>query len=198
MLTSEEKEGIGVVLNEATLLGAEVDTASCVAAATFALFTLPESDPMPEDRRLQFRFESVDRVAASLRRGRWNDVTASIESFGIDELPKIVESFGGLPVYGWDFIDQDADIAQWVDRCSFDWRCQNEHAVHSIRLFQEGPDRHLDLAIWFGDLRLLDADQNEVPLADVIAGGRRWWDAFHAKDPRTQGFGMFPLRRGAT
>jgi len=194
MLTTEQKNGLGIALNEATLLGVEVDTSQCVAAATLALHTLPESGPKPEDTRLQLRFDGVGRVAASLRLGRWDDRTARVEPFPINRLLEIVQSFGGLPVYGWDFIDQDADIASWADRLSFDWRCSSESAAHSIRFFQEGPERHLDLAIWFRTLRFLTPDEREVPLEDVIAGGKRWWDAFYAKDPRTEGSGMLPLR----
>ncbi len=86
MLTNEQKDGLGVALTEATLLGAEVDTTRCLAAATFALLTLPESGPVPEDRRLQFRFEGVGRVAASLRLGHWDDAAAAVQVFPVDQL----------------------------------------------------------------------------------------------------------------
>jgi len=194
MLTNEQKDGLGVALTEATLLGAEVDTTRCLAAATFALLTLPESGPVTEDRRLQFRFEEVGRVAASLRLGHWDEATAAVQVFPVEQLLAVVKSFGGCAVYGWRFIDLEADIAKWEDRLSFDWRCPDQPKAHSIRLFQVGRNRHLDLAIWFSNLRFFTADQREVLLADVIAGGKRWWDAFYAGDPRTKGFGIILLR----
>ena len=194
MLSREQKTGLGVALNESTLLGVEIDTSRCLAAATLALLTLPEVGPMPRDTRVQLRFEGVGRAAASLRRGHWNDPNAPVEVFRVEQLLAIVRSFGGLPIYGWQFIDQDADIATWDARLSLDWRCPEQEVAHSMRLFQEGPDRHLDLAIWFRTLRFQTVDGRELPLADVIAGGKRWWDAFNANDPRTQGLGMFPLR----
>jgi hypothetical protein len=43
MLSAEEKKSLGVALNEAMLLGVELDPARCLAAATLAVLTLPEA-----------------------------------------------------------------------------------------------------------------------------------------------------------
>ena len=194
MLTAEEKSGLGIAMTEATLLGAEVNVEERLAAVTLAVFTLPEAGPVPQDRRLQFLLQGVGRVAASLRLGRWDDPTARVEPFTIEQLLPVVQSFGGCAIYGWEFIDRDDDIARWADRLSLDWCAPEVPVSHSVLLFQEGRNRHLDLAIWFQTLRCFTPAMDEVALTDVIAGGKRWWDAFYADDPRTRGLGIMRLR----
>ena len=193
-LDDEARAGLGLALNEAALLGVEVDAATRRAAATFSVLTLPEDGPPPEDARVQLVFEPVGRVAASLRLGRWNDPAAPVETFGLDELLPTVQSFGGGPIYGWEFFDVgEARFAALRDRLSLDVSLGMDGRAHSLSLSQEGSDRHLDLWLWFDRLTIRDAAGRVIPLAEFIAGGVRWWDAFHRHDPRTEGRGMFPL-----
>jgi len=62
-LTDENKAGLGVARNEANLLGIELDVDRQVVAVTFAVLTLPEPGPAPEDRRIQFLLSPTGRVA---------------------------------------------------------------------------------------------------------------------------------------
>ena len=62
-------------------------------------------------------------------------------------------------------------------------------------MFQEGPNRHLELMIWFDTLRVSTPDLREIPIDEFIAGGRRWWDGLHRGDLRTQDRGIYPLNR---
>jgi hypothetical protein len=55
-LSLEEKQRLGVALNEATLLGVELDPERRLAAATLAVLTLPETGPGPRDSRVQLLF----------------------------------------------------------------------------------------------------------------------------------------------
>jgi hypothetical protein len=169
-LTEDEKRAIGVALNEATLVGLELDPARCLANATFAVLSLPEEGPPPDDRRVQILFWPVGRLAASLRLGRWDDQDAGVVPFKLDELLSIVQSFRGLSIYGWEFID-----------------------LHDRELFQEGHDRHLDILLWFDKLQVRTPDGTEVPLSGFTAAAKRWWDGLYAGDPRTQGHGIIPF-----
>jgi hypothetical protein len=99
-LSDEDRDGLGVALNEATLLGVEIALETRRAAATLAVLTLPLEGPGPKDSRVQIVFEGLGRVAASLRRGRWDDLAALVEPFGVNELLPKVQSFEGLPIYG--------------------------------------------------------------------------------------------------
>lgn len=103
--------------------------------------------------------DDVERLAASLRNGRWDDVGASVEEFEVDQLLDVVRS--GLS--------------------------------HALDLFQEGYDRHLDLRIWFDELRMFTPEHEEIAFDDFAAGGVRWWDGLYANDPRTAGHGIAPL-----
>ena len=193
-LSSEDRAALGVALEEATLLGVEVDRGTRRAAITFAVLSLPMHGPQPEDRRVQFVFESIGRVAASLRLGHWDDDKAAVQPFLLEELLPTVQSFGGLPIYGWEFFDvADRTFPPLAHRLSLDVLLGFDGEAHSLFLFQGAPDRHLDLWFWFERFTIRDPVGRVIPLADFTAGGRRWWDAFHQHDPRTQGHGIFPL-----
>ena len=194
-LTPDQVHGLGIALNEATLWGVEVDEDRKVAAATFSVLTLPEQGNPPEDARVQFVFSPVGRIAVSLRLGRWNDTTAEVVKLSVEELLSAVQSFGGSPIYGWEFFDvHDKNFPRWSDRLSLDWRNGGDGLAHSITLFQEGKDRHIDICLWFDSFVMRDARGRELSLDDFIAGGKRWWDALYRGDSRTSEQGIFPLK----
>jgi hypothetical protein len=193
-LTEKQRGGLNIALNESDLIGFEVDPERQIGAATFRVLTLPVSGPAPEDRRVQFLFNQVGRVAASLRNGRWDDPNAPIVLFVMDDLLSIVQSFGGLSIYGWEFIDvHEKELKKWGDRLSLDWTSKNNKHSHSITVFQDTGDRILDLCVWFEDVEIRRADGSVIPIDEFIAGGKRWWDGFYSGDERTNGFGMVPL-----
>ena len=197
MLSDDLKKALDVALNEASLLGFEFDPERRLAAATLGMLSLPaDGGPMPDDSRVQFLFHDVGRLAVSYRAGRWNDRDAVVNPLTADQVLATVQSFGGLPVYGWKFFDQcEREMAKWGDRLSLDWIASPTLASpHSLTLFQEGPDRHLDLCVWFASLETRSPDGRVLSLERVAEAGKRWWDAFYAQDPRTKGMGMFPLK----
>ena len=196
MLSNDLKSALGVALNEASLLGLEFDPDRRLAGATFSVLSLPSSDgPMPADPRVQVLLSDVCRVAASLRGGRWDDAAAPVLPLSVSDLLAVVQSFGGLPVYGWEFFDTgEKELAQWGDRLSLDWKVdESVHCPHSLALFQDGMTRHLDVCLWFEEIEVRAPTGALIPLEDFAAAGKRWWDAFHSHDPRTQGLGLAPL-----
>lgn len=195
-LSEDQRHDLNVALNEATLIGAEVDTERRAASLTFAVLTLPADDgPPPEDDRVQLVLRPVGRLAASLRNGRLDDGRAPVEKFAPDRLLDVVMSFQGLAVYGWEFLDRPErdNFNEWSDRLSLDWRSEPEGLSHTLDLFQAGYDRHLDLRIWFDEIRVFTPEHEEITLDEFAAGGVRWWDGLYANDPRTAGHGIAPL-----
>ena len=188
--TDSMAAGIGVALNEADLLNVEYDQDRNIVEATFSLLTLPpDESPPPPDPRRRLILTKVGRIAAALREAHWDDLTAQPIAFEVHELSSIVKSFGGQPVYGWEFINsEDPSFENWRDRLSLDWRVPDGSLDNRMAIFQEGMrlDRHLDLWIWFSDLEVQGPDGDAIPLQDFIAGGRRWWDGLYAGDPRTR------------
>lgn len=184
--------GLGVALNEADLVGVHIDPASRTATVTLLVLSL---DNERRAREIQLLLTPVSRVAASLRCGAWNDPLAAVLPLQLDTLSAAVQSFGGQPIYGWEFFDRhDEELALWGDRKSLDWRVAGAApARHSICLFQEGLERHLDLCVWFDDLEVLDERGMRIDLAALIADGEGWWAALRNHDPRTRGHGLFPL-----
>lgn len=191
-MTGDIKAGLGVALNEATLLGAEVSRERRIAAITFAVLSLPEIGPPPQDSRISLVLAPVGRVVASLRNGGWDDPAAAVIPFSLEELLPTIQSFDGLSIYGWEFIDIEQGYEVWSKRLSLDERLGTDGHAHSITLFQDGHERYLNLRIWFDTLRVFRSDRSEVPIDDFIAAGERWWDGLYAGDPRTQGHGIVP------
>ena len=77
---------------------------------------------------------------------------------------------------------------------SLDYSYGNDGMTHSIVLFQEGVERHLDLCVWFDELQVFDPKFQVIPLASFIAGGVQWWNATYAGDSRTSNSGIVPLK----
>jgi hypothetical protein len=195
-LTSELVERLDVALNEATLLGAEVDTEHRAAFITLSVLTLPEEGPPPADPRVQLVLGPLGRVCASLRRGRWDDPDAAVEPFRIEDLLAAVGRVCGHAVYGWEFFDvpEEKDFARWKDRLSLDWRAPGDDGrSHTLILFQEADKAHLDLCFWFDHLAIRTASYEDIPLDEFAAGGKRFWDGVYAGDPRTADSGIVPL-----
>jgi hypothetical protein len=187
---------IGVALNEATLLGAEYVPSHNVVATTFSVLTLPDDkSPESSNPQRQIILTDVGRIAAALRDSRWNDLSASAIPFEMSELLSVVQSFGGRPIYGWEFINnRDQAFEHWKDKLSLDFVPSHGAVDNCLMLFQEGAttNRHLDLWIWFSEMLIRDPAGKIIPLSDFTAGGKRWWDALHAGDPRTNGHGIVP------
>ncbi len=107
-LGKNKRHALGVALNEADLLGVEVDPQRRNAAATFRVLTLPKKGPVPEDRRVQILIRPVGRVVVSLRLEYWDGrgvEHVEVQPLEIDELLSTVQSFGGRAIYGYDFFD---------------------------------------------------------------------------------------------
>lgn len=190
-------DGLNVALNEADLLGVEVSEAEMSAAITLKLLTLAnDTEPPPSDSRISLRLTNISRVCASLRKGHWDDKKAQVVPFALEKILPTVQSFGGQPIYGWDFFDCESDFPSWKSRVSLDHKFANKHSSHTLHLFQESlgeeSPRHLDICIWFDDLYFQDADRNLVDSTLVIEGGKRWWDALYNNDPRARSSGISP------
>ena len=192
-LSEEERHAIGVALNEATLLGLEVDPNRRIAAATFKVLTLPPEGPPPADTRVQLLVHPVGRVLGSLREKDSPDVEFASVPFAVSQVLDVVQSFGGLPVYGWEFIDLMTEDA--TESESLRWEAGVDGLQHSISLFQSSGLRELAVKLWFDELEICSPDGLKIPLKGFCDGGRRWWDALYAGDPRTYGHGIFPGKR---
>jgi hypothetical protein len=195
MLIDEElRHRIGLALNEATLLGIEFDKEKNLVACSFALVAMEKNGNVPNDNRLLFIFKPVGRFVASCRKGHWDDKSAEVEKFEPENILEIVQSFQGLSIYGWDFINcGDKDFDTWKDRLSFDYLTVNEDGLtNTIDLFQEGGNRHIDIRIWFDDFEILTPKYESVELEEFLENGKRGWDAVYANNDKMNNFGIFP------
>ena len=195
ILTTDQLHGLNGALEESNLLGIEVDPDRRIAAATFFVLILPEIGEPPPDRRFQFVFWPVGRVAASLRNGLWLDKRAPAVRFDVTDLLRVVQSFDGLPIHGHQFFDvpESKNFERWADRLSLDYSGVPGTFSHTLDLFQDGGSRNLDIRLWFNEFEIRNPADEVVPLERFIAEGQRWWDGLTRGDPRTRGYNIFPL-----
>jgi hypothetical protein len=192
-ITEEHRRGLNIALNDAEILGFEVDPYRRFACATFNVLTMPENGPPPIDRRVQMLFNPVGRVAASFWCRESDEAPWEVTKFKIKELLKISQDVGRVRVCGWNFIDiNDKTLRPSEKRLSLEWESGMDGRAHSITVSPLGRYRALDLSVWFDVLEIRLPSGVPERLEDFIAGGKRWWDALHAGDDRTKGFGIVP------
>jgi hypothetical protein len=180
--------GLNVGLSEATCLGARVDTETARMYLELEVLSLPADGPPPQDRLVRLTLTGVGRVAASLRMQCWDEVDPQVLPLTLEGLDEATISFGGGALHGWEFIDvDDSGWALWRELLSFDTPVGAHEPLHVLEFSQqEGVDpRELDVRVWFEGIEIADRAGRAVPLADFVAGGRRWWRAHDACDPRT-------------
>jgi len=197
-MTPEDVAGLNIAFNESTLGGVEVDPTGRRLGITLAVLSLPDDvGPMPTDPRLAVTLEGVGRIAVSSRRAHWDDAKAPAVPLAVEDLAATIDSFGHTAMYGWKFIDAgDEEFADAETPLSLDLRLGPER-YHTFDVFQDSVDAYIELRAWFTTLSIRRIEQPDslVPISipAVIAGGRRWWDAMYAGDPRTTPAGILPL-----
>ncbi|MGW4089038.1 hypothetical protein [Nocardia sp. NPDC004750] len=187
--------GLNIALSEATCLGLAIDEATAELRLDLEVLTLPERGTAAEDYRVQVTFTGVTRVAASLRTQHWDDLEPRVLPLRLEGLDEAIRSFGGGRLHGWEFIDlDDSSWALWSELLSFDTRIGDRESAHVLEFSQEeGIDpRELDVRVWFDGITVYDARGKQIPLADFVAGGARWWRAHDAGDPRASRPGIAP------
>ncbi|MFD4429309.1 hypothetical protein [Nocardia sp. NPDC058497] len=187
LLDSFDINGLNTALSESTCLGVEVDAAAGRLRLALEVLTLPAEGPAPTEAKVLLTFTGVTRVAASLRIQRWDDIEARVLPLTLDQLDEAIESFGGGGLHGWEFIDlDDSGWTLWSELLSFDTVLDQRIAAHVIEFSQEeGIDpRELDVRVWFDKIAVTDLGGQEIPMAEFIDGGRRWWAAHDSGDAR--------------
>jgi hypothetical protein len=135
-----------------------VDAPARRAGVLLEVLSRPADGAVAACSQVVLTVNQVSRIAASLRMGWWNDTTAQVIPLVLADLDATVRSFGGCPIYGWEFIDPPAESwSNWRDRLGVDVRLSQDESPHVIDLFREGGSgkpRHLDLRIWFTQIRI--------------------------------------------
>ncbi|VFB00610.1 hypothetical protein [Nocardia cyriacigeorgica] len=195
LLDGLDTAGIDIALREAACLGLAVDADTGRLELDLEVLTLPAQESTPADTKVRMTFHGVSRVAASLRIHRWDDVEPTVLPLELDGLGDAITSFGGGRLHGWEFIDiDDSSWSLWSELLSFDTMIDQRVSPHVLEFSQEeGLDpRELDVRVWFDSITIHDPRGKQIPLPEFIAGGRRWWEAHDAGDPRTRRSGIAP------
>ncbi len=194
-LSSEERDGLDLMLNEAILLDAEFDRSRRLLGLTFYVEMIPErGERASDDLYLQLLLHGVSRLAISFREGAsWLDEEARVEPL---ELSELSSALGRIKypdaVYGRRFFDlpESADFTPWRDRASIEFGADGPDgagapAPHRLSVWsdelQVGRDRQqrwfFDLHAAFEGVSARDRLGAPVEVDAAIAASRRYWDA---------------------
>ncbi|MBO0855921.1 MAG: hypothetical protein J2P18_19395 [Nocardia sp.] len=187
LLDGLDTAGLNTALAEATCLGLTVDAAAARLGIELEVLTLP-TDGQSGGGRVRLSLSGVSRIAASLRRQRWDDVEPQVFPLTLDQLGEAVAGFGGGALHGWDFIDvDDSGWSLWRELLSFDTTVSNRIAAHVLEFsLQEGADpRELDVRVWFENITVGTPEGRRIESGEFIARAKRWWAAHDSCDPRT-------------
>jgi hypothetical protein len=191
MTTTEQLSRLNVALNEARFVAFHFDLYRRIASVELRVLTLPSDGPAPKEVSVELRLFPVGRIAAS-----YVGSDGHVKRLRIDDLSDAVRSFGGQPIYGWEFFNPpSANLAVWENRLSLDWRGGDTGLTHTLHLFQESNDRKLDLCLWFDDVEIRDEHGGEMAIEAVIASGKQWWDSVFSDDSGTRGSGIYPIKK---
>jgi hypothetical protein len=192
----EETRGdVEVALNEADVLGIQLDPSGAWCNLLLHVLTLPEAGPLDPDARRILRLTVPAQLRVLLRA----DQTGSA-GYGpvipLADLDAVEDFFASLnwsgPMYGWKFLDDPSLTHDWPLPPSLTVAVRPGAGPHSLYWFNECGREEGDTnvayciegTVTFQDLEILHADATLQPLNEFIAGGRRHWQALHSRDAR--------------
>jgi hypothetical protein len=90
-------------------------------------------------------------------------------------------------------LEERDPVAQWRQPLSLDLWLDPKACAISLDLHHDSDD-FLAVRLWFDELRIFTPTWKEIDLAAFIESGKRWWDGLDTGNPRTEGFGIYPLK----
>jgi len=191
MLPDQLTNDLNTALNEATVVGVDLDPAAATARLLLHVLALPERGPIDPDPRRALTLTGVSDFQVLLRKDPFGgDFGPAIPIQDLDELASL---FGRLvrfqPMYGWRFLNNLDLTGDWPPEPSLNLRLRPEPAAHTLYWFTEcSQDADsffcLEGVIWFDGLQVERADRIPVSVQQFAADGRRWWAGLRANDPR--------------
>jgi hypothetical protein len=172
-LDAAAREVLNRALEDCDLASCVVDTAARTAVVTFYVTSiLPEDGSVHEAYPLRLVARPVGRVAAR------HSIDGQVQPVRLDDIDDVLDQFAIKYMDDWDIVDPPQEYRQrWAGQVSIDTRLGDEDQ-HLIELWQDEPPQHgLDIAVWFGQLFVLDRELNPVTPAMISAWRQRWSDA---------------------
>lgn len=174
-ISQDLKDGLNYALNEATILGLDLDMNRGNVFVTFSPIAILADGAIPADNRFLFAFRNVGRIAASLTLER----DGKALEFEPSQLPDKLDEFKNEQLYGWEFIDNGEKLFKdWQNNKSLDLILSNDfEKQHTIDLFQEDKysNKSLDIRIWFKHIDIYDSSLRKVDIQTFIENGKRGW-----------------------
>lgn len=175
---------------------AEVESVVLDLPTTVLLTITPLRTGERSGTPIRIELRRLGRVLASLREGRWDDRRAKAKPLSLEELSALLQPYNET-VYG-DLWNQPLKTnAHWTNRVSFDWRSGADlDDMNRLELFKNPPGGHLDVLIWFTDVRIIDETGNELSPDAVAAEVKAWWASMQSGETPMGEHGIYLLAPG--
>jgi len=202
------RDGIETALNEADVLGIQLDPAGASCDVLVHVLALPESGPLDRDARRVLRLARPGQVSILLRADRAGEAGYGpvIPLSGLDAVEDFFASLSWSgAMYGWKFLDDRSLTRDWPARPSLSVQVRPGTASHSLYWFNECGRAEGDTSVsyliegtvTFEDLEVMRADAVPERLDEFIADGQRQWQAFFGHDERLSGEAQHAAQNGA-
>lgn len=191
----ETRGAVEVALNEADVLGVQLERSGAWCDLLLHVVALPEVGPLDRDPLRILRLTSPAQVRVLLRREQ-----PGPDRYGpaitLADLDAVEDFFASLSwsgsMYGWEFLDEPSLTRDWPGRPSLAIEICPGAGSHSLFWFNEcGREENgsraaycVEGTVTFEDLEVLRADGTPQRLGEFTADGHRYWEALRGLDER--------------
>jgi hypothetical protein len=191
----DSRTAVGVALNEADVLGIQLEPSGAWCDLLVHVLALPETGPLDPDARRVLRLVSPAQVRVLLQQDRFQRAGYGpvIPLTGLDQVEAFFASLAWSgSMYGWEFLDAPSLTRDWPAQPSLSIEIRPQAGSHSLYWFNEcgraeGDARAaycIEGTVTFEDLEVRRADAALQPLDEFISDGDRYWQGLHNRDQR--------------
>lgn len=171
-ISKEIREGLNIILNEASIINIEFNE---IENYIFCKFELLREKDNKTPNIANFKFENIFRFVAKYSE-KVEDII-KVKKINPNEISYYVEKFINKDIYGWDFINIEKSNFNF-ENSSFDYITSESYDEQdSIELFQDDFDEDIEIKIWFGKFEIFNELYQKINIEDLILRQKKIWDS---------------------
>lgn len=175
-ISEKLKNGLDIVLNEAAILGLDLNEDENYLSCKLELLQENGSE-IPN--YVTLKLENLKRYISAYKTDIQN--SKKIIQFHPNQIAEYLQNFIHKDIYGWEFFNVENSNFNF-DKLSFEYITDTNYTnFNSLELFQEGFNDDLEIKIWFERVRFFDEKNNELNIEQLIAQQNKIWETIFKK-----------------